>query len=331
MVSQMGWASAQADRSRDARGVSTPIRVSEVDAAATLEFDSVSMKGPGTPLAEKAFAELLEANAELTEVLRIHDEMAAMARVERDTRLAKERSKTDTRMERNVGGNAAFDLLVMTDRFCLRPKRHDFSYDGLVPPPGINEGGSSRSPSPKIYSLPEDNLSITTHSTSGPKSSYLHDNRRSREALTYESGTYSDGIPISRTTTPDSSQPPRFPTQARTGSPTRLAHKIQGPRPLAESLKRGVNGSASSLRNLQSPGRPSSLLGLGQGEKKFVTGFLINGQDETDLDDAVFPPYKPSAKALGKRPVLMRNGCESELTCLTYVTFDHVNVSHSVL
>lgn len=309
MVSQMGWASAQADRSRDARGVSTPIKVSGNDAV------PLSMNEPGAPLAEKAFAELLEANAELTEVLRIHDEMAAMARVERDTRLAKERSKTDTRMERNVSDDSYFRCYRSTDRLYRRPQRYDYSNDGLVPPPGINEGSSSRSPSPKLHPLPEDNQSIATHSTSGPKSSYLHENRRSRDALTFESGTYSDGIPISRTTTPDSqmgSQPPRFPTQPRTGSPTRLGHKIQGPRPLAESLKRGVNGSASSLRNLQSVARPSSL--LGPGDKKFVTGFLIaDGQDESDLDDAMFPAFKPTAKALGKRPAMITNGCESEM------------------
>lgn len=102
MVSQMGWASAQADRSRDARGVTTPMGVSEDDDAAPFsnELDA--------PLAETAFAELLEANAELSEVLNIHNEMSAMARVERDTRLAKERSKTDTRMERNVSYERPF-------------------------------------------------------------------------------------------------------------------------------------------------------------------------------------------------------------------------------
>lgn len=180
----------------------------------------------------------------------------------------------------------------------------------MVPPPGITEGGSSRSPSPKPFSLPEDNISIATHSTSGPKSSWLHENRYSRDALTLESSTYSDGIPMSRTTTPDSQisgQPPRFPPQPRTGSPTRLGHKIQGPRPLAESLKRGANGSASSLRNLQSVARPSSL--LGPGDRKFISGFLVaNGQEESDPDDTVFPATNPSAKALGKRPAMITDG-----------------------
>jgi hypothetical protein len=123
---------------------------------------------------------------------------------------------------------------------------------------------------------------------------------------------YQEGQAISRATTPDSqreAQPPKFPTQPRTASPTRLGHKIQGPRPLAESLKRGLNGSASSLRNVQPLTRPASLPGS-TSDKKFVTGFLIDSRPDIDPDDATIQPFKPSTKALGKRPQLMTNGCE---------------------
>jgi hypothetical protein len=61
----MGWANAQAEKSRIRRGVPTP----SVDAVLQLEdMDKLSLNDTETPLAEKAFAELLEANAELSEV-----------------------------------------------------------------------------------------------------------------------------------------------------------------------------------------------------------------------------------------------------------------------
>ncbi len=124
LVSQLAWANSQAEKSRISRGVSTPVGAYIGDVVPPLDHLGKN-QGPGTPLAEKAFASLLEANTELSDVrerapwpgcpalikllqvIRAHDDMESMARADKEMRLVQERSKHETRMNRDVSATVA--------------------------------------------------------------------------------------------------------------------------------------------------------------------------------------------------------------------------------
>lgn len=55
-----------------------------------------------TPIAEKAFADLLAANEQISEVIKIHDEMERMARNEQELDFVRERSKVELKGNQQV-------------------------------------------------------------------------------------------------------------------------------------------------------------------------------------------------------------------------------------
>jgi hypothetical protein len=59
----------------------------------------------GSTIEEKALAALFEAHGMLAEALKQHDDMERMAADEKELREVRERSKKETRMDRNVSVN----------------------------------------------------------------------------------------------------------------------------------------------------------------------------------------------------------------------------------
>lgn len=112
---------------------------------------------------------------------------------------------------------------------------------------------------------------------------------------------YSNGTPLSRTpTTAESTDmaPPRFPEDGRSESPPRNGARVLGPRPFRE---RGKHGSSASLQSSQQYHSSSP-------QNNFV---VRNGNDDDEDEEALSrPPARPSAKALGKRPAVIKETCE---------------------
>ncbi|KAJ9104517.1 hypothetical protein QFC21_002013 [Naganishia friedmannii] len=108
---------------------------------------------------------------------------------------------------------------------------------------------------------------------------------------------YANGIPLSRTPTTAESidmHPPRFPEDGRSESPPRNGARLQGPRPFRE---RGKDGSSASLQSSQQYHSSSPQNNL----------VVRNGNDDEEDEEALSrPPARPSAKALGKRPAVIK-------------------------
>lgn len=92
LMDQMAWASSLADKSKSKRERDEP----------TAE--------------EQAFAGLLDANEQLSEALKLHEEMEKMARDEREMQAAEERSRKETRLDRSVSLVPNFNALTPHSR-----------------------------------------------------------------------------------------------------------------------------------------------------------------------------------------------------------------------
>lgn len=90
LTNQMDWAQAEASRSREAVNVH---RLMTTDS----EQDTTSQT-----MEEEALASMFEAHSNLAEAIRQHDELHTMAQDEQELRQVRERSRKETRMDRNV-------------------------------------------------------------------------------------------------------------------------------------------------------------------------------------------------------------------------------------
>ncbi|KAJ9115030.1 hypothetical protein QFC22_005358 [Naganishia vaughanmartiniae] len=108
---------------------------------------------------------------------------------------------------------------------------------------------------------------------------------------------YANGTPLSRTPTTAESidmPPPRFPEDGRSESPPRNGARLQGPRPFRE---RGKHGSSASIQSSQQYHSSSP-------QNNFI---VRNGNDDEEDEEALSrPPARPSAKAVGKRPAVIK-------------------------
>ncbi|CAL1694920.1 unnamed protein product [Somion occarium] len=99
IYAQIPWASANAERSRQAAGRESPV-VRRKNSAGTPRSNVLSIVGepedaPGLTVEEQLLAALLNANEELTEALRLYDDLERV-KIERE---AERRSKKETRMD----------------------------------------------------------------------------------------------------------------------------------------------------------------------------------------------------------------------------------------
>ncbi|WWC87356.1 uncharacterized protein L201_002245 [Kwoniella dendrophila CBS 6074] len=297
LTNQMDWAQAEANRSRERHAV------------LTLDGSPNSDNTKHDTLEEKALAILLEAHSALGEALKQHDDLSKLAGEEQELREVRERSKKETRFDRN------------------QPM---YEQAGLFPPSGQAQASSSRSPSPVPHvRLPVDSAPRVTSSPRNydiplpPPGGAVApvpipaSNNPFRNAQT-ESGFQS------RTPSPDRHPLPQIPKLssspvpgARTSSPLgRL--RMGGPRPLPNPFAKNNNASHQSLNNLANSqtlnggssegpmpsrngsGDTPSRSGTGGSSDQSHPGGPIAGED-VDGDDLPPKPLKPSRKALGKR------------------------------
>ena len=90
LTNQMDWAQAEASRSRENINVQ---RLMTTDSEQDVRSQTME---------EEALGSLFEAHSALAEGIRQHDELERMAQDEAELRQARERSRKDTRMDRNV-------------------------------------------------------------------------------------------------------------------------------------------------------------------------------------------------------------------------------------
>jgi hypothetical protein len=90
LTNQMDWAQAEASRSRENNNVQ---RLMTTDSEQDVRSQTME---------EEALGSLFEAHSALAEGIRQHDELERMAQDEAELRQARERSRKDTRMDRNV-------------------------------------------------------------------------------------------------------------------------------------------------------------------------------------------------------------------------------------
>lgn len=159
MMDQMAWASSLADKSKSRRERDEP----------TAE--------------EEAFASLIDANEQLAEVLRLHEEMEKLARDERDMQAAEERSRREMRLDRSVSTPSRATLLTLQHAARLVA-------DGQLAPPNATGGAASRSPSPRMRPLADapnarpDTPSSEDHPPLPPPPRVLPENPRSASPRT---------------------------------------------------------------------------------------------------------------------------------------------------
>lgn len=90
LTNQMDWAQAEASRSREAVNVHRLMTTDHEQ-----DVNSQTME-------EEALGTLFEAHSSLAEAIRQHDELERMAQDEQELRQVRERSRKETRMDRNV-------------------------------------------------------------------------------------------------------------------------------------------------------------------------------------------------------------------------------------
>ena len=90
LTNQMDWAQAEASKSREAANVQ---RLMTTDHEQDVRSQTME---------EEALAALFEAHSNLAEAIRQHDELERMAQDEQELRQVRERSRKETRMDRNV-------------------------------------------------------------------------------------------------------------------------------------------------------------------------------------------------------------------------------------
>ncbi|WVQ97500.1 hypothetical protein IAU59_004614 [Kwoniella sp. CBS 9459] len=291
LTNQMDWAQAEAARSRERHANLTLDSGGNANAA----VDTTKHDTPE----ERALATLFEAHGALSEALKQHDELDRLGTEEKELREVRERSKKETRMDRNQ---------PMYDQT-----------GGLAVPGTQVQASSSRSPSPVPHSrLPSDPAPKITSSPRNYDIPLPPPGPGNANGTGPFKGPYTD-IPRSRTPSPDSHplpQPPRIPGspgQTRTSSPLgRL--RMGGPRPLPNpfanaknagqhSLAPSANGPASTT-GAATPSVPASngpsRTGTGETPSRSGTGSTADELDE-DGDNLPAVPLKPSRKALGKR------------------------------
>lgn len=126
LTNQMDWAQAEASRSRENNNVQ---RLMTTDSEQDVRSQTME---------EEALGSLFEAHSALAEGIRQHDELERMAQDEQELRQARERSRKDTRMDRNVG----LPPIIADGQELLLPQ--------------TIRGSGSRSPSPAPHArLPE--------------------------------------------------------------------------------------------------------------------------------------------------------------------------------
>lgn len=91
LTNQIDWAQAEANQSRERAMFEASMNGTD--------------EGSGLTTEEMALGELFETHSALAEALKQHDDMERMAVDEMEMREVRERSKKDTKMERNVGIN----------------------------------------------------------------------------------------------------------------------------------------------------------------------------------------------------------------------------------
>lgn len=115
IYAQIPWASANAERSRQAAGRESPV-VRRKNSAGTPRSNVLSIVGepedaPGLTVEEQLLAALLNANEELTEALRLYDDLERV-KIERE---AERRSKKETRMDPRVCNDDAHSSMSIAD------------------------------------------------------------------------------------------------------------------------------------------------------------------------------------------------------------------------
>nr|XP_019008923.1 uncharacterized protein I206_06610 [Kwoniella pini CBS 10737]OCF47704.1 hypothetical protein I206_06610 [Kwoniella pini CBS 10737] len=280
LTNQMDWAQAEAARSRESH------------AALTLNGNSDTDNTKHDTPEEQALATLLEAHSALGEALKQHDDLTRLAGEENEMREVRERSKKETKLDRNVR---------------------------LLPPSSNQaQASSSRSPSPVPHArLPPDN---TLKVTSSPRNYDLPlpplSNGTAALPIPGSNNPFRNAIK-SRTPSPDQRHPlPQLPklssSPSRTSSPLGRS-RMGGPRPLPNPFAKGNNASHQSLANLANSahvgsegGNIPSRNGSGDTPSRSGTGDSSSQgahvpAEEVDGDDLPPKPIKPSRKALGKR------------------------------
>jgi hypothetical protein len=90
LTNQMDWAQAEASRSRENANVQRVMTTDHEQDVRSQTFE------------EEALGSLFEAHSALAEAIRQHDELERMAQDELELKEVRERSRKDTRMDRNV-------------------------------------------------------------------------------------------------------------------------------------------------------------------------------------------------------------------------------------
>ncbi|WVQ68769.1 uncharacterized protein L199_006978 [Kwoniella botswanensis] len=297
LTNQMDWAQAEAARSR------------ERHASLTLDGNpNVDNTKQDTP-EEQALGSLLEAHSALGEALKQHDDLTKLAGEEKEMREVRERSKKETRMDRN------------------QPM---YEQSGLFPPSNQPQASSSRSPSPVPHvRLPSNSTPKVTSSprnydlplqppppSQGAGAPPIAGSNNPFRNANNENGR------SSRTPSPDQQphplpHPPKLSSSpvptSRTNSPLGMGRlRMGGPRPLPNPFAKGNNASHQSLQNLANgTGTTPSRNGSGDTPSRSGTGDSSNqshagvnhGVDDKEIDGDDLPPkpVRPSRKALGKR------------------------------
>ncbi|OCF40210.1 hypothetical protein I317_05967 [Kwoniella heveanensis CBS 569] len=291
LTAQMDWAQAEAARSRERHANLTLDSSGNANAA----LDTTKHDTPE----EKALATLFEAHSALSEALKQHDELDRLGAEEKELREVRERSKKETRMDRNQ------PLYNQTG--------------GLAVPGTQVQASSSRSPSPVPHNrLPSDPVPRISSSPRNYDAPLPPPGPGSVNGTGPFKGPYTDA-PRSRTPSPDSHplpHPPRIPGspgQTRTSSPLGRM-RMGGPRPLPNPFANAKNASQHSLA--PSATGPASTTGAatptvpgsngpsrnGTGDTPSRSGTGSTADDlEEDGDNLPAVPIKPSRKALGKR------------------------------
>lgn len=303
ICAQVPWATAGADRSRQARDqkrarkrdpASEGHSPSEANApnvltkSNTMRHNAASRKGGESPKKgdespleltqeEHLLAELLDANEALTGVLLMYDDIERIG-IERE---AEERSRREVRMDRSK--------LVYDER------------EGYVhlEPPLNTVGSSSRTPSPSPSSSPSPipiSLMPAVHPSSThplPPIPYQHSNN----PTTGTAGNF--GAHVSQQSLPP---PPPAPHGPRSPGyvPVRPRSRTPSPERYPSHLIADANVSQMEL----TAGRVEAV-GNGLQRLKIKGGGvdIVGGKDSAE-EEVVRTPVKPSLKALGKRKVV---------------------------